>query len=215
MPIAPAGSSHQVRCISMRSFLVYIIRHINALRRSSGRSNRRLLQRRKEDINSSFIFRDATSEDVPELARVHVLAWNDTYPNVRKPPGYELREWQWRDIFTKQNDSWFIILVEKKAGGLVGFARGARSSESEGDLNKIYLLREYQQVGLGKRLLGVVVYRFLAMGIHKMHVIAEAGNPSCWFYEKMGGKNMRNKDGSINYGNYEWDDLEKLAAKCK
>jgi len=125
-----------------------------------------------------------------------------------------LREWQWRDLFSKKDETWFIILLEKKSGGLIGFARGVRLSDSEADLNKIYLLREYQRLGLGKRLLGVVVKRFLTMGISKMHVIAEAGNPSCWFYEKMGGRNMRNDDGSINYGNYEWDDLKKLEAIC-
>jgi GNAT superfamily N-acetyltransferase len=198
----------------MKSLIVFISRFINSLSRSSRRANHRLMRERKEDIDSSFIFRDAITEDIPALARLHVLTWNDTYPGVRNPPTYELRERQWRDLFGRHDGSWFIILVEKKQGGLVGFARGVKLDNDKGDLNKIYLLREYQRLGLGSRLICKVAQRFLDNNIQRMHVIAEANNPSCWFYEKMGARKMHNDNGSLNHGNYEWYNLKQLVSIC-
>jgi len=61
--------------------------------------------------------------------------------------------------------SWFCFVVENRKGELVGFAKGKTYNHSDlpdfsGELNKIYLLREYQRLGLGRRLVGCVARRF-------------------------------------------------------
>ena len=75
---------------------------------------------------------------------------------VRRPPTAALRESQWRDAFAKADGSWFCIVIEAADGELIGFAKGVRTGPGRGDLNKIYLLSEYQRMGLGRRLVGHV-----------------------------------------------------------
>ena len=198
----------------MKALVVRLVRSIQNGRRSGKRANRKLLEERGEDIDDSFIVREANEKDIEQLARLHVETWNDTYPMVKNPPTYAIREWQWKDVFSKPERNWFVYLVERKNGDLIGFTKGIFHGDSPGELNKIYLLREYQRMGLGRRMLGIVARRFLSQRITAMYVIAEASNPSCWFYEATGGVNMRKSDGSINYGNYFWHDLEKLSASC-
>ena len=72
---------------------------------------------------------------------LHVKTWADTYPMVRRPPTFAIRESQWKEAFAKADGSWFCIVIESAAGELVGFAKGVRTGPSWGDLNKIYLLR--------------------------------------------------------------------------
>ncbi len=71
---------------------------------------------------------------------------------------------------------------------LVGFAKGTRSDHPEygGELNKIYLLREYQGMGLGRRLIGHVAGRFLSQGITSMWLIGDARNPSAYAWLALG-----------------------------
>ncbi len=163
----------------------------------------------------SLRIREAAATDIPAIARLHVTTWNATYAPMRGPP-VAIRESQWREAFAHQDGSWFCHVVEREDGELVGFAKGKRSDNPgyEGELNKIYLLREYQRLGLGTRLVGHVARRFLREGIHSMWLCAEAHNPSCAFYEALGGYNRVNDDGTMNYGNYFWDDLRRLASSC-
>lgn len=167
----------------------------------------------------SFIIRQATAADLSALARVHVTAWNATYPGYPSPPTYELRESQWRAAFQAGDAHWFCFAVERDDGELVGFAQGNRYAQPDqpdyaGQLNKIYLLREYQRRGLGRRLMGHVARRFLDQGITSMLLFADAGNPSCAFYEALGGEKLRAPDGTVADANYGWRDLRRLADLC-
>ena len=112
---------------------------------------------------------------------------------VRRPPTAALRESQWRDAFANADGSWFCIVIEAADGELIGFARGIRTGPERGDLNKIYLLSEYQRMGLGRRLVGHVVRRFLGDGIRTMTLSADAGNPSCRFYLAIGAEYQRDE----------------------
>ena len=198
-------------CLSaMKSMFVSFFRFLQNLRRRSKQANLKLLEQRGEDLDTSFIIREATEKDIVSLSHLHVKTWSDTYPMVRNPPGFALRERQWKELFSKKERNWFIYIIEKKDGSLIGFTKGNIEEDGSGNLNKIYLLREYQRLGLGKKMLYLVVNRFLSMGINRMTVFAESSNPSCWFYEKMGGQKMRNANGSLNHGNYEWNDLGQL-----
>jgi ribosomal protein S18 acetylase RimI-like enzyme len=183
--------------------------------RPTKEQNLRRLRERGESIDT-FIFRDATTADVPALSQLHVTAWNATYPGTDRPPTVEIRAWQWRDAFKKNDGTWFCIVIERPEGALIGFAKGRRSDHPEypGELNKIYLLPEYYHLGLGRRLVGHVARRFLSLGITAMWLCGEADNPSAAFHEALGGRNMTNHDGTTNYGNFAWDDLQRLAEIC-
>lgn len=141
-----------------------VVRYLLARRRPSKATNVRLLRERGE-TSSSFVFRDATALDIPALAELHVKTWSATYPFVRRPPTCAIREHQWREAFAEPGGKWFCIVIEKAPGELIGFAKGIPNDKGSGDLNKIYLLADYQRLGLGRKLVGHVARRFLAQGI--------------------------------------------------
>ena len=197
----------------MKNFINSILRFLNSVKRPSKNTNRRKLQERGESLDS-FTFRDATENDIPELGKLHALTWAETYN--AKNANIQLRQHQWRKAFTKEDDgSWFCILVINKNNELVGFAKGRLykdndSSELHGDLNKIYLLNDYQRLGLGTKLIGHVARRFLSMGVNEMVLFGVPQNPSCAFHEAMGGERLYSEKGTFD-GGYRWQDLKRLA----
>jgi GNAT superfamily N-acetyltransferase len=188
-------------------------RTVAALRRPSRSANARLLRHRGETV-TSLIIRDATAADIPALAELHVTTWNATYaPLGMKGPQVEVRERQWREAFAKDDGSWFCLVVENASGELVGFAKGRRTDDAEygGELNKIYLLREYQGIGLGRRLVGHVARRFLSQGVTSMWLFGDARNPSAAVWRALGAVKTDDDPGNGNYG---WRDLRRLAEIC-
>src|SRR5687767_12703795 len=151
------------------SFFVSILRLINSIQRPSASRNRKLLKQRGEQVDS-FIIREARYEELEKLAHLHVITWNETYPLITNKPTFATRAYQWEEKFSKGEKSWFCYVVENRRNELVGFATGNRYEEPlpigfDGQLNKIYLLKQYQRLGLGKRLLGFVARRFRQMKI--------------------------------------------------
>jgi L-amino acid N-acyltransferase YncA len=158
--------------------------------------------------------REATSDDIPRLAALHVKTWTETYPLTLQPPTYQLRERQWRQQFEQADGSWFCFVVENVRGELIGFAKGRRYSSDDlpgyaGELNKIYLLREYQRMGIGRRLVAHVARRFLNQGISTMVLFGVPENPSCAFHEAMGGERLYAESGEF-HGGYGWRDLHDV-----
>ena len=201
----------------MRNALNAVRRFLNGLRRPSGATNLRRLRHRGETIKSLNI-RDAARDDISALAELHVKTWSDTYGSVANPPAYQLRERQWREQFDRTDGSWFCFVVVNRDGQLVGFAKGKAYASDEqpgdsGQLDKIYLLREYQRLGLGRRLVGHVARRFLDQGISTMVLFGTPQNPSCAFHETLGGERLFAENGEF-HGGYTWRDLRKLASAC-
>jgi len=191
---------------------------LNGLKRPTKLANMRLMEKRGETPDS-FIIREALFKDIPALAMLHVVTWKKTYPKVLRPPIYELREYQWHQHFMNADGSWFCFVIENKKGELVGFAKGIRYDSQElpgyqGELNKLYLLSEYQRIGLGRKLVGCVAEKFLGMNIHSMILFGIPENPSCRFHEALGGERLYDEHGEF-HGGYGWKDLHKLVEICK
>jgi ribosomal protein S18 acetylase RimI-like enzyme len=161
-----------------------------------------------------FHIRDATAADVPAIAGLHVATFIETHGGPG--PTYQTREGQWREAFAQADGSWFCFVIERPDGGLVGFAKGVPHSGDSlgfaGQLNKIYILREFHRLGLGRQLLGHVARRFLDQGIGSMLLFGEARNPSNGFYEAMGAERLYSAAGEF-HGGYGWRDLRSLAEK--
>ncbi len=130
------------------------------------------------------------------------------------PPTFAIREWQWREAFANDDGRWFCVVIERPDQELIGFAKGVVRENGRGDLNKIYLLWEYHRLGLGHRLVGHVVRQFMDKGVTTMTLFADAANPSCAFYEAIGGEVQRDERGRLCRGAYIWRDLPKVAAAC-
>ena len=197
----------------MKSLVFRAVRTVAALGRPTRRRNLKLLNFRGERAET-FTIEEATSAHIPVIARVHVKSWNDTYARLGgHGPCVEFREQQWREAFAKADGSWFCLALTTAHGELVGFAK-ASQTDASGELNKIFLLREYQRLGFGRRLLGQVTERFLTQDVSTMCVYADPRNPSCAFFEKLGAERWREENGRKNYNWYIWHDLPQLASKC-
>ena len=196
----------------MKNFINSILRSLNSLKRPSKKVNMQKLHERGETVDS-FTLRDATENDIPELGKLHAITWAQTYN--AKTPNIQLRQYQWQKIFTEENDgSWFCILVVNAKNELVGFAKGKinkdeYTSQLHGDLNKIYLLKNYQRLGLGKQLFTLVVQRFLSRGVNDMSLFGVPQNPSCTFHQAMGGEKLYSEKGTFG-GSFIWRNLKKL-----
>lgn len=194
----------------MKPFVTAAWRTLVGLTRPSRRGNLRRLLRRGEALGDLCI-RDATAADIPALARLHVITWNATYaPFGLSGPSVEVRERQWREKFAKGDSLWFCLVVQRADGALVGFAQANRSDNPayQGELAKIHLHRDYQQLGLGRRLVGRVARRFLSHGITSMWLYGDARNPSSRAWIAMGAMKCDEDPGSGNYG---WHDITPLA----
>jgi ribosomal protein S18 acetylase RimI-like enzyme len=169
------------------------------------------------DINKTYFkIREATIGDISALASLHVATFNETHGIRPNGPTFELREYQWHKIFQDKQDSWFCIAIEAQEEGLIGFAKGQPYNhidhgEYSGELNKIYLLRKYHKLGLGRKLVCRVASEFVQRGINSMLLFGDASNPSNKFYEQIGAEKLFARNGEF-HGGYGWTDLQKLVA---
>ncbi len=159
---------------------------------------------------SDFRFRDASAADVSALAQLHVAAFPETHGGSGPP--FTVREQQWGEAFSQPADDWFCVVIAGPHGELVGFAKGVPHHDVPGyagELNKIYILRQYHRLGLGKRLLGEVSRRFLTRRITSMLLFGDSRNPSNGFYERMGAERLFAPNGDF-HGGYGWRDIHHL-----
>lgn len=209
---APGGESRGLSGapLELKRAIIAAWRLVAGLTRPSAQRNAARLHARGE-TPAALTIREATVSDLPALARLHVATWNATYaPLGQHGPGYEVRERQWREAFAR-SDGWFCFVVARPDGELVGFAQGNPSDNPDfgGELGKIYLLADYQRLGLGRRLVGHVARRFLSQGITSMWLYGDARNPSARAWLALGATKTDDDPGNGNYG---WRDIRQLAS---
>ena len=196
--------------------VVTIRRRLHALGRPSAARNRRRLEARGE-APERFAIREARVEDLAALARVHVAAWNSTHARfLGGGPSEAMRLRQWTAKLASRPEGWFCYVAERPGGSIVGFASGRayRSddlSDFDAQLEKIYLLAEYQRIGLGRRLFHAVARRHLDEGRRSMVLFSQPDNPSCAFFEALGGERLLAPTGAF-HGGYGWRDLSSRPA---
>ncbi|HET9268695.1 MAG TPA: GNAT family N-acetyltransferase [Vicinamibacterales bacterium] len=158
-----------------------------------------------------FELREATANDVAELAALHVETFRETHGGG---PPVSLRETQWQRILGANDANDFTFVVEDDSHRLVGFARGTRHDGAvpgyQGELNKIYVLRRLQGHGLGRALVRRVADRFLTQGVTSMLLFGDARSRSNGFYEHLRAVRLLSPEGEF-HGGYGWPDLKELS----
>jgi L-amino acid N-acyltransferase YncA len=162
--------------------------------------------------------RAAKRADGVAIGRVHVETWRDAYAGVL-PDSVLVRmtaEMEGRKWTNTIAGSEPVLVAETAEGAVVGFGNcGAARPfglSFTGEVYTLYVLPDYQGVGLGGRLLHALFAR-LAAGGHRSAVIWVLGaNPSRFFYEAMGGRCVAERDEhlwgvTLPQAAYGWDDL--------
>jgi GNAT superfamily N-acetyltransferase len=181
-----------------------------SLRRPSAQHNAAAMRARHESLDD-ITLREATPADIPAIASLHVSAWNDAYAPLMRGPGVAIRADQWRKAFD-QPTGWFCYVLTRQDGTIVGFTKGVfRAGPGEpGELNKLFLARDYHRLGLGRRLFGATARRFFDADVLSMSAYVDPRNPSCGFFEKVGGQWLVEPNGRLNFSWYIWPDLERF-----
>ena len=178
---------------------------------------------------SAIALRRAVPGDAPAIARVRIESWRATYRGMI--PDTYLDGMQldastaiWDRVLAAGPGTTSVFVAER-AGELVGFASGAMLAEPkfeiDAELVAIYLRREFQHVGLGRRLVGAVVDAQRGYGATGMLTWVIAGNkPARTFYERLGGVLLVEQpfqwDGmDLVEAGYGWRDLAALAEACR
>ena len=167
------------------------------------------------------LIRTANLSDADVIARVHIDSWQTTYRGLMPDKvldnlSFELRKEWWQGILHDQNGR---VLVVEENDQIVGFAYFGEEREHDpiyrGELYAIYLLAEYQKKGIGRLLLEASAESLIKLGMHNMLLWVLSTNPSRKFYEKMGGKYLRDKSveiggAALQESAYGWDDIHLL-----
>ena len=147
--------------------------------------------------------RAAVPEDAASMARVHVDSWRSTYAGIIPAEylaglSYRNRESLWKELLTADRPGMSYFVAETEGGNIVGFAGAGPEREDDrvyrSEVYAIYILEEYQRVGLGRRLFSSVTQRLLADGFNSMLLwVLEDNRPACRFYESLGGEQVSRK----------------------
>jgi len=178
---------------------------------------------------SAITLRRANAGDAPAIARVRIDSWRTTYRGM-VPDAYldamqvDASTAMWDRVLTAGPNTTSVFVADHD-GEIVGFASGAMLAEPkhglDAELVAIYLRREFQRVGLGRRLVGAVVDAQSAHGATGLITWVIADNKAArGFYESLGAELLVEQpfqwDGlnlvEVGYG---WRDLPALTEACR
>ncbi len=174
----------------------------------------------------NIAIRAATPADALAIAQVRVDAWRTTYKGMI--PGAYLAAMKvedsaalWEKVLTAGPNS-ASVFVAANSDGVVGFAAGNMLSERkhglDAELSAVYLIRDAQRAGIGRRLVGTVAAAQRAHGATGLIAWVIAGNKAARaFYEMLGGELLIEQpftwDGmDMVEAGYGWRDLDALVA---
>lgn len=133
----------------------------------------------------------AVAQDAKDIALVARSSWSDAYAGIILPENQErlLARWYVPAALEEaigQSESWFYVAVLK--GEVVGFAQFMKRRENgRGELTRIYVLPEWQRLGIGSDLLGKGLAALSTHGVKGVFVYVERGNSKgIGFYERTG-----------------------------
>ncbi|TFD99477.1 GNAT family N-acetyltransferase [Jeotgalibacillus salarius] len=166
--------------------------------------------------------RKAEIDDAKGIARVHVDSWRTTYKGIIPDKvlsglsyGQRTELWQ-RNILRDGN---YVFVAENEQKEIVGFAdcgrRDTNKIKDSGDLTSIYLLEDYQGVGIGKQLMKRLFKQFEKLGYNRVFVEVLKDNKTQFFYEHYGAilikaEVIKMAGAELELFIYEWEDVRSV-----
>ncbi len=146
-----------------------------------------------------MIIREAKLSDAQSIVEVNVSTWESTYEGILADEYlnnllYEKTEQAIKNIIIKSSDDKrFIFVAEDSTSGVIGFASCGRVRETynsfKGELYSVYIVKSYQNKGIGKLLCNCVMEKLKENDLFPMIIwVLEKNVHACKFYELTGGK---------------------------
>lgn len=151
--------------------------------------------------------RRARPGDADAMARVHLAAWRSIYAGIL-PEAYltglsaerESLDYERAILLRSGGHAGFVAIAdgqEVPGGGVVGFITGGmsrRPSIAEGEVETLYLLDDFRERGLGRRLMRAMGSHLASLGAESAFAWVLQENPSRWFYARLGAKLAARED---------------------
>lgn len=180
--------------------------------------------------------RRARPADAAAIGAVHVATWRTAYAGVlpdaylaglsplRHAVGYEAA------IGDRRHSHALFVAVAKGAdapaggptsedgGTIVGFVSGGRARRpgyGDGEVETLYLLDDYRDRGVGRRLMRAMAAHLAAVGCRSVMLWVLKDNPTRWFYQRLGGRPtarevIRFADQPLEQLAFAWNSIEAL-----
>ncbi len=169
--------------------------------------------------------RRARPGDAAAIGAVHVAAWRSTYPGLL--PGDYLaglsvaRQAAHYERAIDRRAAVFVATDTEVPGSrprVVGFATAGRTRSGrshEGEIETLYVLDDWRDRGLGRRLIRAAATELAEVGCRSVLVWVLRENPSRWFYERLGGRlaaetPIRFAGVGVVQAAFVWDPIERL-----
>jgi ribosomal protein S18 acetylase RimI-like enzyme len=179
--------------------------------------------------------RRARPADAAAIGAVHVAAWRSAYPGIlpdqflsrlsvpRQAAYYDNAIRGGVGVHVATVSGADLEAAERPGGArVVGFVTGAPartgrglSPLADGEIETLYVLDDFRERGLGRRLMRSAAAHLAAAGCGSAFVWVLRENPSRWFYERLGGRTAA--ESTILVGGmpvaqtaYVWSPIDKL-----
>ena len=139
--------------------------------------------------------RRAHPVDAASIGAVHVSAWRSTYAGIL--PGEYLsrmsmpRQAAQYDAAIRAGDGVYVAIYGGPDPSVVGFVtvgRPRRPGLAEGEIQTLYVLDDWRDRGVGRRLLAAGAAHLAGAGCGSAFLWVLRDNPSRWFYAHVGGR---------------------------
>jgi len=172
--------------------------------------------------------RRAQTADAPSIGAVHVSAWRSAYAGIL-PSDYLSRLSMPRqaahyDASIRMGDGVYVAIAPRPDAkpGAIGFTTVGRPRSrglADGEIQTLYVLDDWRDLGVGRRLLAAGAKHLQAAGCQSAFLWVLRDNPSRWFYERLGGRQAaaaatRVAGVTIPQVAFVWDPIERLVAEA-
>jgi ribosomal protein S18 acetylase RimI-like enzyme len=172
--------------------------------------------------------RRARKDDAAAIGRVHVETWQATYagllPHAMLAGMSDVRQSAyWARLLSDPREARGVFVADDEEMGVVGFAscgpvrdppEGLDGTETRvGEVYTLYVEPDFQNLGLGRRLLDALFRQLRADGCDAAVLWMLAENPTRFFYEGLGGQQVGHRIDTLAGADveelaYVWRDLE-------
>ena len=176
----------------------------------------------------------ATGRDAAGIAKVYVDAWRSAYAAILPHRGllgtsYEQQTRQWSWIIRDHRQSVIVAIeADETVVGFAGFGPGRRGDRPAdgrfagedarvGEIYTLYVLPDFQERGIGRRLLAAAFAALVEKRYSCGFLWVLRDNHARYFYERVGGKVIAERQERM-WGHvtdqvcYGWPDLTQVTA---
>lgn len=169
---------------------------------------------------TAITIRAARPGDARRIARLDVDTWRAAYAGILATPflvglSTSRREIGWAAVIEREPRD--VRVAVNSDGEIVGFGscgRNREGAEHAGEVFTLYVAPDWQNQGIGRALLLALFERLVAQGAASALIWVLRDNPSRYFYRRLGGREIRQKNfvvggKRIEAAGYAWGDLPR------